>query len=39
MGLKIHIPKQTVGVVSSPPLGKGLEGLRVKWKIRVRVAA
>ena len=33
MRLKIHIPKQAVGGVSSPPLGvEGLEVLLLKWK-------
>ena len=40
MRLKIQIPKQVVGGISSPPLGvEGLEVLLLKWKNRVSFTA
>ena len=40
MRLKIHIPKEVVGGISSPPLGvEGLEVLLLKWKNRVSFTA
>ena len=40
MRLKIHIPKEAVGGISSPPLGvEGLEVLLLKWKKRVSFTA